>query len=100
MYFIILAATLVFAPVVAYATSHDVTKLPSVAGEVRKVDKEAGKLTLKHGPIPNLDMPDMTMVFRVDDPSILDKVKVGDRVRFTADKVKGVFTVTTVEVVR
>ena len=71
-----------------------------VDGEVRKVDKEAGKLTLKHAPIPALDMPDMTMVFRVKDPAMLDRVKVGDKVKFAADKVNGVITVTSVEVVK
>ena len=66
-------------------------------GEVRKVDKDGGKITLKHGPIPNLDMPDMTMVFRVKDASMLDAVKAGDKVRFTADKVGGQYTVTRIE---
>jgi Cu/Ag efflux protein CusF len=69
-------------------------------GEVRKVDKGAGKLTLKHGPIPNLDMPDMTMVFRVKEPTMLDQVKVGDKVRFAADKVGGQFTVVRIEPVK
>ena len=55
-------------------------------GEVRKVDKDAKKITLKHGEIRNLDMPPMTMVFQVRDASLLDKVKPGDRVRFTAEK--------------
>ncbi|KQP17306.1 MAG: RND transporter [Variovorax paradoxus] len=67
---------------------------PLVDGEVRKVDLEQGKLTLRHGPIPNLDMPPMSMVFRVADPKMLDAVKPGDKVRFTADKVGGTFTVT------
>jgi Cu/Ag efflux protein CusF len=66
-------------------------------GEVRKVDKEAGKLTLRHGPLPHLDMGAMTMVFRVSDPAMLDQVKTGDKVRFTADKVNGQFTVTRIE---
>lgn len=57
-----------------------------VAGEVRKVDKEAKKLTIKHGAIKNLDMPPMTMVFQVKDPAMLDKVKAGDSVRFEAAK--------------
>lgn len=70
---------------------------PVVDAEVRKVDKDAGKVTLKHGPIPNLDMPDMTMVFRVRDPAMLDRVKAGDKVKFTADKVNGVYTVTSME---
>lgn len=65
--------------------------------EVRKVDKDAGKLTLKHGPIPNLDMPEMTMVFRVKDKAMLDQVKAGDKVRFAADKVGGQYTVVRIE---
>lgn len=71
-----------------------------VDGEVRKIDKKEGKLTLKHGPIPNLEMPDMTMVFRVKDPAMLDRVRVGDKVKFAADNVNGVLTVTNVEVVK
>lgn len=51
-------------------------------GEIRKIDKSLGKLTIKHGPIRNLDMAAMTMVFNVKDMSFLDKVKVGDKVRF------------------
>jgi Cu(I)/Ag(I) efflux system protein CusF len=70
---------------------------PMTEGEVRKVDKGAGKVTLKHGPIPNLDMPDMTMVFRVKEPAMLDQVKVGDKVRFAADKVGGQYTVVRIE---
>ncbi len=66
-------------------------------GEVRKVDKDAGKITLRHGPIPNLDMPNMTMVFRVKDPAMLDQVKAGDKVRFTADMVGGQITVMKIE---
>jgi len=66
-------------------------------GEVRKIDKEARKLTLRHGPIRNLDMPGMTMVFQVQDSALLDQVKVGDKVKFTADKVAGAFTVTRIE---
>ena len=55
-------------------------------GEVRKVSKDTGKITLKHGEIKNLDMPPMTMVFQVKDPGLLDKVKPGDKVRFAAEK--------------
>jgi Cu(I)/Ag(I) efflux system periplasmic protein CusF len=65
--------------------------------EVRKVDKAAGKITLKHGEIKNLDMPAMTMVFGVKDKALLDKVKAGDMVRFAAEKEGGQFVVTTVE---
>jgi len=66
-------------------------------GEVRKIDREQGKVTLRHGPITNLDMPGMTMVFRVADPKMLDTIEEGDKVKFTADKVNGVFTVTIIQ---
>lgn len=66
-------------------------------GEVRKVDKDAKKITIKHGPIVNLDMPAMTMVFQVKDPALLDKVKPGDKVGFEAEKLGGAFTVTRIE---
>ncbi len=69
-------------------------------GVVRKVDKAQGKLTLKHGPLENFDMPGMTMVFRVQDPIWLDRVKPGDTVRFRADRTNGTFTVTTLEVAK
>ena len=72
---------------------------PLSEGEVRKIDKAAGKLTIKHGPLDNLGMPAMTMVFRVKDAATLDQVKPGDRIRFLAEKVDGVFTVTKLEVV-
>jgi Cu/Ag efflux protein CusF len=66
-------------------------------GEIRRVDKEAKKLTIKHGPIKNLDMPAMTMVFQVKDPAFLDKVKAGDKVRFRAEKLGDDYTVTRIE---
>lgn len=66
-------------------------------GEVRKVDKEAKKITMKHGEIKNLDMPGMTMVFQVKDPAMLDKVKAGDKVRFTAEKAGGAIVVTDIQ---
>lgn len=62
--------------------------------EVRKIDKENKKITLKHGAIKNLDMPPMTMVFGVSDLALLDKVKAGDKVRFTASGEGGKYTVT------
>jgi len=71
-----------------------------VKGEVVKVDKAAGKITLKHGPIKNLDMDSMTMVFRVVDPTLLDKVKAGDKIEFEADRVNGAITVTKLEKAR
>ncbi len=66
--------------------------------EVRKIDKENKKLTLKHGEIKNLDMPSMTMVFQVADAAMLDRVKPGDKVRFKADKIGGAYTVTAIEI--
>ncbi|MDP1749248.1 MAG: copper-binding protein [Reyranella sp.] len=71
-----------------------------VKGEVVKIDKSAGKITLKHGPIKKLDMDSMTMVFRVADPAMLDKVKAGDRVTFEADRVNGAITVTTLDKIK
>jgi Cu(I)/Ag(I) efflux system periplasmic protein CusF len=66
-------------------------------GEVRKVDRSAGKITLKHGEIRSLDMPPMTMVFAVVDKSLLDKVKAGDKVRFRAASQDGRMTVTDIQ---
>jgi Cu/Ag efflux protein CusF len=66
-------------------------------GEVRKIDKDAKKITLKHGPIQNLDMPAMTMVFQVKDTALLDKVKPGDKVKFRAEKLGGGYQVTRIE---
>ena len=69
-------------------------------GEIRKVDMESKKVTIKHGEIKNLDMPGMTMVFQVKDAAMLDTVKVGDKVRFTAEKAGGSLVVTTIEMAR
>ena len=71
--------------------------MPMTEGEVRKIDKEQGKVTLRHGPIQNLDMPGMTMVFKVSDPTMLESIKEGDKVKFSADKVNGAITVTAIE---
>ena len=73
----------------AQATTGDMTD-----GEVRKVDKEGGKLTLKHADIKSLDMPAMTMVFVVKDKAMLDKLKAGDKIKFKAINDAGKFTVT------
>ena len=69
-------------------------------GEVRKIDMEAGKVTLKHGDIKNLDMPGMTMVFVVKDKAMLDKLKAGDKVKFKAINDAGKFTVTEIQPAR
>ena len=70
---------------------------PLADGEVRKVDKDAGKITLKHGPIKSLDMPPMTMVFQVKDRALLDTVKAGDKVKFAAEEKAGAYVVTAIE---
>jgi uncharacterized cupredoxin-like copper-binding protein len=75
-------------------TPSTVTALParevdSVDGEVRKIDIETGKITLKHGAIKNLDMPGMTMIFKVKDPAELNQLQAGDKVRFKAERVNG-----------
>jgi Cu/Ag efflux protein CusF len=69
-------------------------------GEVRKINKDANKITLRHGEIKNLDMPPMTMVFRVKDPAMLDKVKAGDKVQFMAENLGGALTVIAIEPVK
>ncbi|MBC7610996.1 MAG: copper-binding protein [Polaromonas sp.] len=66
-------------------------------GEIRKVDIENKKITIKHGVIKNLDMPGMTMVFQVKDTAMLDKVKAGDKVRFAAEKADGAIVVTNIQ---
>ena len=80
-----------------HAAHHVTAAAPTTDGEVRKIDKEQGKVTLKHGPIANLEMPGMTMVFKVADPKMLDSIKEGDKVRFAADRVNGAITVTVIE---
>lgn len=67
------------------------------AGEVRKVDKGAGKITIKHGPLKNIGMDAMTMVFRVKDQAMLEQVNVGDKIRFIAEEPNGQLTVTRLE---
>jgi Cu(I)/Ag(I) efflux system protein CusF len=62
-------------------------------GEVKKIDKEAGKITLRHGELKNLGMPAMSMIFRVKDAAMLDRAKVGDKVKFAADRVNGAVTI-------
>ncbi|MBT2333048.1 copper-binding protein [Variovorax paradoxus] len=69
-------------------------------GEIRKVDKDNKKLTIKHGPLKSLDMPSMTMVFGVSDEAVLEKFQAGDKVRFDAGKVDGKIVVTRIEPAR
>jgi Cu/Ag efflux protein CusF len=63
-------------------------------GEVRKVDKGSGKLTVQHGPLTNLGMPGMTMAFKVQDPAMLDRVMAGDKVRLRVEYLNGTYTIT------
>jgi Cu(I)/Ag(I) efflux system periplasmic protein CusF len=94
---VLIAAILAVGPVAASATSHQAAG-HAADGEVRKVDKEGQKLTIRHGPLPELDMPTpMTMVYRVKDPALRDQVKPGDKIRFVAEKISGQFTVTRIE---
>jgi Cu(I)/Ag(I) efflux system protein CusF len=83
-----------------HSAHHGATAAPQDDGEVRKVDKAQGKVTLRHGPLANLEMPAMTMVFRAADPKLLEGLKEGDKVKFTAEKVNGAYTVTAVQVVK
>jgi len=80
--------------------NHDAMSSALSQGMVRKVNKAQGKLTLRHGPLANLDMPAMTMIFRVTEPAWLDQVKSGDNVRFRAEMMNGHLTVTQIEVVQ
>ena len=66
-------------------------------GEVKKVDKENKKITLKHGVIKNLDMPGMTMVFGIKDVAMLENLKVGDKVKFKAEQTGTAIPVTDIQ---
>ncbi len=85
------ALTLSFLPSVAMAQT------AASDGQVQKIDEAQGKVTLRHGPIKNLDMDAMTMVFRVQNPEMLKGLKSGDRVKFAADRVNGQITIIQME---
>lgn len=87
-------------PVPAASAASSPTELPLVDGEVRKIDLVQGKLTLKHGPIPNLEMGAMTMVFRVARPSLMEGLQVGSKLRFRVERVQGQLTVTAIQTVQ
>lgn len=82
------------------AQAHDDHDHPVVAGNVTKVDTSAGKITIAHDAIPNLQMESMTMVFKAASPALLDGVKPGDAIKFTADRVNGQLTVMEIETAR
>ncbi len=98
---LILTLTLAFAPITAHAGEREAStkqvELPWVQAEVKKVDVAGGRITLRHGDIPNLDMPGMTMAFRVADPKMLDTVKPGDAVRVAIEKRKGQLVIVRME---
>lgn len=103
----LLVATLIASPVLAHDREYHDKLAQAQAGssssemtdgEVRKIDKEAQKLTIRHGPMPQFDMPSpMTMVYRVKDAAMLEQVKTGDKIKFQAEKIGGAFTVTKIE---
>ena len=72
-------------------------ELPRVEAEVRRVNTRANTLSVRHGDIPNLDMPPMTMTFQVNDPALLDGLEVGDSILVTVDRIDGAYTVMSVE---
>ena len=104
---LLIIATLLAGTSVSFAASHATapdasastmaSALPMVSAEVRKVDLENKKINLKHGEIKNLDMPGMSMVFQVKNAAMLENIKAGDKVMFTADKVDGAFMVMSIE---
>jgi len=93
-------AALAFAGAAAaqsYASEAPAAASDLADGEIRKVDKDNKKLTIKHGPLKSLDMPGMTMVFGVTDERMLDKFQAGDKVRFDAGKLDGRIVVVRIE---
>lgn len=103
-----LFAAMIFAAPMAYADesthNHNHSDASATAGEnemsngeVKKIDKEAGKITIKHGPLKNVGMSAMTMAFRVKDAAMLNQVKEGDKINFIVEKVNGNLTVTKIE---
>ncbi len=104
---LLIIASLLAATTVSFAASHaaapaasaasTASALPMVSAEVRKVDLENKKISLKHAEIKNLDMPGMSMVFQVKNTVMLENIKAGDKVMFTADKVDGAYMVMSIE---
>ena len=64
---------------------------------VKKIDKAGGKVTVSHGPLTNLNMPPMTMVFRVKEAAWLDRMQAGEKIRFVADAINGTLTIVRLE---
>ena len=93
----VLGTALLASTTLATFSAYAQAALPQTQGEVRKIDQAAGKITLKHAEIKNVDMPAMSMAYAVKDPALLQKVKAGDKVNFTMDKINGAFTVVSIE---
>lgn len=92
---------LIGAPGIAHAQMDTKTDMSQMAdGEIRKVDKETGKVTIKHGDIQSLDMPGMTMVFTAKEKTLLDKVQAGDKVKFAVINDGGKMVITDIQVVK
>lgn len=97
--FSLLSSSLVLAqstPAVTKAAAPAATSTLS-DGEIKKVLVDSKQLTIQHGPLANLNMPGMTMSFKVKDPAMLQQVKPGDKVRLLVEKVDGALTVTTLQ---
>ncbi len=88
-----LAALCVAVTALAGASAANAQKTDWIEGEVRRVNDAEGKVTLRHGPLPELDMPGMTMVFTARDRAMMRDLKVGDKVRFIAERSDGIFYV-------
>ncbi len=91
---------LIAAALIASTTGGAFAQAASVNGTVTKINEAQNKITLKHGPIVNLGMDGMTMVFTLAEPAMLEGLKVGDNVKFAADRVNGRLTVTKIETAR
>lgn len=94
----LLAALAIAAPLHAEPVNPPAAQSTAMSeGVVRKIDAANHKITLRHGPLANLDMPPMTMVFRVQPPELLGGIKVGDKVKFHAEQIDGTYTVTAIQ---
>lgn len=97
---LLLASWACLVSVNSIASAEASKSLPMINGQVKKVDESAGKMTIKHDAITNLDMGAMTMVFKANDPAMLKTVRPGEKIKFSADKVNGQLTVMKVEEVK
>ena len=93
--------TILAAAVLLTTASAALAQTALADGQVTKIDQAAGKISIRHGPLRQFDMDEgMTMVYRVADPALLEGIKIGDKIKFTADRTNGQFTVTKIEEAR